>query len=435
MTINDGEHLRNMKKRNLNYQRLAFEQRLRRGENLARKIDNSQECDRNPMTIKSKRTEADGQQVRVRFENEKSRNLENEEFGKDTTKSSSEKIDEDKRISESKCDDKPGNQFQEVIPVDHSLEKSKRKARFQEKSTEAYSKQFEFNSFYLDKKYPTILASISDPGKQIYCSYKYFAHGKQCLKCPKSRFKRRMDIDFTSEETTSSNKTVKNEPKPKLYKGNVDIFKSGKLHASRTSLMMHRSIANEKLVPTNAMNTHDALVINPMIASAHLKVSPFQTFFTKLKPSFKSTSKETIKRFREQKREVGLYSDGLSTDEFKEILKDIYNYNEDMISEYMKLISLIKKGGAVGVQYRELKVSQYVLCFCKQSKICDGAFCENSFGLLIFSYFCNQDSMIDVWEALKIVSKYFLLLMTQITFTCSKPTLETVEKDVKYIQS
>ena len=374
MTINDGEHLRNMKKRNLNYQRLAFEQRLRRGENLARKIGSSQECDKNPMTMKSKRPDADGPQVRAKIDSEKSRNLTNEEFGNETTKSSSQKTDEGKRISESRCDDKPGNQFQEVIPVDQSLERSKRKVSFQEKSTEAYSKQFEFNSFYLDKKYPTILTSISDPRKQIYCSYKYFAHGKQCFECPKSRFKRKMDIDFTSEDATSSKKTVKNAPKPKLYKGNVDIFKSGKLHASRTSLMMHRSIANEKLVPTNAMNTHDALVINPMIASAHLKASPFQTFFTKLKPSFKSISKETIKRFREQKRDVGLYSDGLSTDEFEEILKDVYNYNEHIISEYMKLISLIKKGGAVGVQYQELKVSQDFLCLCKQSNICDGAF-------------------------------------------------------------
>lgn len=378
MTINDGEHLRNMKKRNLNYQRLAFEQRLRRGENLARKIDNSQEYDKNSMTIKSKRTEADDPQVRVRVDSEKSRNLENEELGNNTTKSSSQKTDEDKKISETRCVDKPGNQFQEVISesqfstkIDHSLEKSKRKVCFLEKSTEAYSKQFEFNSFYLDKKYPTILASISDPGKQIYCSYKYLAHGKQCFECPKSRFKRKMDIAFTSEEATSSKRTKKNEPKPKLYKGNVDIFKSGKLHASRTSLMMHRSIANEKLVPTNAMNTHDALVINPMIASAHLKASPFQTFFSKLKPSFKTTNKETIKRFREQKHGVELYPDGLSTDEFKDILKDIYNYNEDITSEYMKLISLIKKGGAVGVQYRELKASQGVLCFCKQSNIQD----------------------------------------------------------------
>lgn len=139
----------------------------------------------------------------------------------------------------------------------------------------------------------------------------------------------------------------------------VDIFKETRLFASRTSLAMHRSLNFERLDPMNAMNTHDALVINPMKMNISLSSSPFRVYFPRTKTKQQTTSDiEMWKRIKANgaKGGGGVTTNRLSPDEYGDILRDDLKCEEVLIAGHLKMVDIVKAYGNVGMDIDLFKV-------------------------------------------------------------------------------
>ena len=143
----------------------------------------------------------------------------------------------------------------------------------------------------------------------------------------------------------------------------VDIFKETRLFASRTSLAMHRSLNFERLDPMNAMNTHDALVINPMKMNISLAASPFRVYFPRSKAKHTADDLEMWGRIRANgvKGGGGVTTSRLSPDEYGEILRDDLKCEEALVAGHLKMVDVVKGYGNVGMNFDLFKVG-WLLC-------------------------------------------------------------------------
>jgi len=143
----------------------------------------------------------------------------------------------------------------------------------------------------------------------------------------------------------------------------VNIFKETNLFASRTSLAMHRSLNIERLDPTNAMNTHDALVINPVNVKMNIIVSPYRSFFSKVKHKLTDEENEVWKRIRSGVKINHVNLNRLSSEDYAGILKNSLQFDENLVAEHLQVVSMVKAAGNVGIDLISLKVINCVLSF------------------------------------------------------------------------
>ena len=150
------------------------------------------------------------------------------------------------------------------------------------------------------------------------------------------------------------------ERKHSKQSGFVDIFKETRLFASRTSLAMHRSLNFERLDPTNAMNTHDALVMNPVKVKVNMVVSPYRSFFSKAKHKLTDKENEMWQRIKASDRINDVNLNRLSSEDLAEVLRESLQCGEDLIAEHLQVVSIIKAAGNVGVDLNSLNVNHLV---------------------------------------------------------------------------
>lgn len=141
----------------------------------------------------------------------------------------------------------------------------------------------------------------------------------------------------------------------------VNIFKETNLFASRTSLAMHRSLNIERLDPTNAMNTHDALVINPVNVKMNIIVSPYRSFFSKVKHKLTDEENEVWKRIRSGVKINHVNLNRLSSEDYAGILKNSLQFDENLVAEHLQVVSMVKAAGNVGIDLISLKVINCLL--------------------------------------------------------------------------
>ena len=166
------------------------------------------------------------------------------------------------------------------------------------------------------------------------------------------------DLQSVRAFTYTTLDQIKSKPNP-----SVDIFKETKLFASRTSLAMHRSLNFERLDPMNAMNTHDALVINPMGLSINLVPSPFRAYFPKTKVRHTDKDTELWKRIKASNTINDVIVNRLTPNEYLEILREELSLGSDLVEEHMTLLEEVKKHGNTGMDKQSFKVSRKKIFF------------------------------------------------------------------------
>ena len=139
-----------------------------------------------------------------------------------------------------------------------------------------------------------------------------------------------------------------------------------KLHASRTSLMMQRSIATSNIMPNNAMNTHDTLVVKPCEMKFILKAVPFklhnkkETVFDSTAGVFElggeipncllsSAEKSMGKRMRQSAPKNNLSYAKLTLSEYQSILQDEISLSEEEIKAHCLVLKSVNESGVTGI--------------------------------------------------------------------------------------
>lgn len=109
----------------------------------------------------------------------------------------------------------------------------------------------------------------------------------------------------------------------------------------------------------NAMNTHDALVINPMKMNISLASSPFRVYFPRTKVKHSDSDLEMWKQIKTNvvKGGGGVTTNRLTPDEYGDILRDDLKYGEALIKEHLKMVDVVKAYGNVGMNFDLFKVS------------------------------------------------------------------------------
>eukprot|EP00111_Clytia_hemisphaerica_P023811 TCONS_00070164-protein len=158
------------------------------------------------------------------------------------------------------------------------------------------------------------------------------------------------DLQSARAFTYSTLDQIKSKPNP-----SIDYFKETKLFASRTSLAMHRSLNFERLDPMNAMNTHDALVINPMGLNINLVTSPFRAYFSKTKVKHSEKETELWKRIKDSNAINDVIINRLTPGEYSEILKEELSLEANLVEEHLKLLEEVKKHGNIGMDKQSFK--------------------------------------------------------------------------------
>ena len=112
----------------------------------------------------------------------------------------------------------------------------------------------------------------------------------------------------------------------------------------------------------NAMNTHDALVINPMGLSINLVPSPFRAYFPKTKVRHTDKDTELWKRIKASNTINDVIVNRLTPNEYLEILREELSLGSDLVEEHMALLEEVKKHGNTGMDKQAFKVSRK-FCF------------------------------------------------------------------------
>ena len=357
MTTSDEEHLKKLKEGQLNFQRVAFEQRLRRGETLAKKKEsvdtgdgevNSQNDDKNMTSVC----------------NEVQSSTKNIEYLRDmkTLTVEQESVSEIQRVSSESEDREENSTYPDTCATTPVQQPSmKKKVQFERKPLSGKNKKSFLHQTFSkpSKKFGVFARSLSSKTNSFCCSYSVLDEGEEIKSYnprTSSTVKRKIFL-YGNEGARKRQKTSSDQ---------LDFFKNTKLHASRTSLMMHRSLTNEKLLPTNAMNTHDALVMNPMEITFHLKTSPFRDFFNQCKHKLTSSEEGIWKRFRECPDVSNHIGGGLPVDDYCSILKEEFEFNAVYITYHTLIVERIKAVGVAGLKIKLFNVSSVQLitnCF------------------------------------------------------------------------
>lgn len=380
MTLSDEEHMRTIIEGKLNFQRVAFEQRLRRGELLAKKSDLDSIDENESIEVEETNRKLDKEvqsKCLVNKEKEQFSPIENNSKAPllpvpstESPITPSPQNDENSvllaanlllSLANSNPDNVTSHNNKSTSIAIHTnikkqgtiIAKTSERKTVKFKAKKKILKKPEIKLSRLsNKRYGSIMNSLFDPQCNLNCTFKLFRTGKEVIKYKAtSKLSTQKIFQYSTEVS-----------KKKDSKGLIDMFKDGKLHASRTSLTMHRSLTTEKLVPTNAMNTHDALVVNPMAVLMHLKISPFTIFFRDLTKEDKVEvdgcfhDSEIGKRFRDQVHEnAGWAYNSLSIEDYAEILKDNFEYQDDVIEGHVTIIKMVKLAGVFGIPLRKLK--------------------------------------------------------------------------------
>lgn len=217
-----------------------------------------------------------------------------------------------------------------------------KKGSFTEESTSKLGNKR--NKTSEQKKHGTIFASISTVTTS--CSYKETPKDVSPQQKQQQRITRRF-----SERENEFRYSTDSAKKVRTLNDRLDLLKVKKMHASRTALTMHRSINNKQLVPTNAMNTHDALIINPMRVEYHVRSSPFRTTFTKLKHH----SSDAWKRLRMQE-DGACAMETLSISEYCTILREDLKYSAKQIDTHVVIIDRVGAAQTIGIKLKDFKV-------------------------------------------------------------------------------
>lgn len=279
MTISDEMHLKRLKEGKLNYQRVAFEQRIRRGETLVEK--------------------------KLKMNKKDNRLLSSHELSEDSGEGSN-------------------------IPNLSRRKQTKKNVTFDVSNSSNVNQHGSIRGFLKSNLFS--------------CSYNSFRSGETMLTILKqSQFNQQYCFMYTNEVPKT---------KRRLLAEKINMFKESKLHASRTSLSMQRSLTGEKFVPTNAMNTHDALVTNPMEIIIHTKSSPFRNLLPKLKLT--NTQKEIWDHFCDQADDKD-ESDELMIEEYCDLLKEQMNFDEFEIEDHKTIINKVHTAGVVGLRENKFK--------------------------------------------------------------------------------
>lgn len=403
MTLSDEEHLKKLQKGALNFQRVAFDQRMQKGRSLQLK---------HSFNIRSPEEKDEDEQkdnfnddYGIHYEDGFNENVSSPEISKDTTSAVTELVHDTVQtdfdqptcskyitgensciptsLSITKNDSRESHKSAKVddcnIPEDSSesgvkIGTKRKGVKFDVISgTSSTCKRGRINASKLKSTVSSVLTyenrlrghlqqSISLCSGKLQCSYSGLASSKSLIKenitnSSMTGVKRRSVFTYTSEQKRNRYATD----------NNISTLKEGGLHASRTSLRMHRSVTDEKLIPTNAMNTHDALVMNPMPIRVHLHTTPFKSFFTRSKVKLTEEEQALWKRNRV---DIGngneISMDHMKFEEYFELLKDQLKYSEEVLQNHEKIIDKVKSCGPVGITIRTFKVT-----------ICNKYFFEN----------------------------------------------------------
>ena len=367
MTISDEIHLKKLKEGRLNYQRVAFEQRIRRGEKVVHK-KLKVAAKQSSFTVKQ------GSSVEMQV-------TPVDDFQK-SPKEHKELTGEYSILQQNdipaSCEDITTPNIIKVVPSssdvsDFACQKTKSEAKHN--STEKFGNSTEMCTSSvcgstdegISNKKHVRFDTESNKELTVHCSSSMRQHGvirgflnSSLFACSYNSFKifdsckNYKGSLFAHEQICFSYTNEVPRTKRRLLTEKINMFKDTKLHASRTSLSMQRSLTSEKLVPTNAMNTHDALVTNPMEVIIHSKTSPFRIFLTKLKIS--SAQKEVWKRFSEENEYDENDSRELSITEYCDRLRENMNFVEYKILDHMRIMDKIRSFGVAGLKVNEFKV-------------------------------------------------------------------------------
>ena len=397
MTISDETYLKKLREPQLNFQRVAFEQRLRRGEKVIKrkhftKSDDGSDLEDNYGGVTKKKREQDhlqhDEKATISFSKENS-----SLSGVTTEKQYIKAVPESSVVTriESEPTIVDGSKFQpdgdnqnvigkeidvntESNPVKsgddtktHLLKCKKKIVRFENKPSTSKNtgSSLKFNRFTRFEKHKicgVVANSLTSSTNSLSCSYEVLGEGEPMIPY----------VSNTSKVVKGKTFEYSNQGSSKRQKisDKLDFFKDTKLHASRTSLMMRRSLANEKLVPTSAMNTHDTLVMNPMQITFHLKASPFRNFFNRYKHKLTPEEEKVWKRFRECSDSIDDTACGLSAEEYTDILKDELKLTEVLIVEHIKVIEKVKTAGVTGLKIKHFEVCSHSLNYLNPMSSC-----------------------------------------------------------------
>lgn len=120
---------------------------------------------------------------------------------------------------------------------------------------------------------------------------------------------------------------------------------------------MHRSLNYERLDPMNAMNTHDALVINPMKMCVHLAVSPYRAYFPRIKNHrTNSIDLQLWERIKGSGDAGDVTANRLTPAEYGEILRDDMKYGLELVAEHLSILDAVKRFGNIGMDIQKFQV-------------------------------------------------------------------------------
>ena len=164
------------------------------------------------------------------------------------------------------------------------------------KSSEPVSKPVFYNDNNKKVKFDkTEVRTLKEPLYGCVVS-KYISHDKN-LHCSFSSISQRHTKGSVAKQFVYVTDPPSKNSSNKKFTFMHPQLKETKLHASRTSLIIHRNLTDEQPIPTNAMNTHDSLMINPLKMNLHLKSSPYRML--KLKIPITPDQKLLWQRFSE----------------------------------------------------------------------------------------------------------------------------------------